>query len=282
MQKLLPSEFPKRFLHISDPPKQLFIKGTLPDFKTHTYICIVGSRKHSPYGKDVCERIIEILQPYPVVIVSGLAFGIDKIAHEHALRLNIKTVALPGSGLHTDVLYPAHHRMLAEKILQNNGALISELEPMTPGAHWTFPRRNRLMAAIADIIIVIEAQKKSGTKITATYGAEYGKDVFAVPGSIFSPTSQGTHELIADGATPLIDTQFLLEELGFTQISQPAKELNCTEHEREILNLLLRPLGISDIIRKIALPTSTTRATIMQLEIKGLVKESDGVLRRIA
>jgi DNA processing protein len=258
------------------------MQGSLPDFQKYMYVCIVGSRKYSSYGKNVCEYIVQSLKGYPVVIVSGLALGIDGIAHHAALNAMLPTIAILGSGLDTTVLYPAQHRYLSQQILTSGGALLTELDPKIGGAHWTFPRRNRLMAAISDVIIVIEAEQKSGTKITATYGAEYGREVFAVPGSIFSKNSVGIHELIADGAQPFISIEHFLDTLGFTTRPESAEATaSCTIEEQEILGLLTRPCSRSELVQQTDFSIARINTLIMQLEMRDFVKESNGVLHRI-
>ena len=203
IQKLNPREFPELLKEITDPPKQLFIRGTFPNEKENKFLCVVGSRKYTPYGKEACRKIIEGLAGYPIVIVSGLAIGIDSVAHKTALEVGLKTIAVPGSGLDDSVLYPSMNKILAKNILEKNGALISEFEPTFKATPWSFPQRNRIMAGMSNAVLVIEAEKISGTLITSRLATEYNRDVLTIPGSIFSKNSEGPHMLLRTGATPI-------------------------------------------------------------------------------
>src|SRR3989344_2642579 len=185
LAQLTPNLFPRRLREIPDPTEKIYLKGTLPS-EDHKWLCVVGSRKYSSYGKEVCEKLIEGLRGYPVVIVSGLALGMDAIAHRAALSAKLHCVAVPGSGLDPSVLYPATNRRLADEILKAGGVLLSEFEPNFRATAWSFPQRNRIMAGLSDAVLVIEAEKRSGTLITARLATAYHRDVFTIPGSIFS------------------------------------------------------------------------------------------------
>lgn len=285
MQKIIKADFPPLLNEISDPPPFLYIEGDLPDTTENKYLAVVGARKNSSYGKEVCQKLIGGLRGYPIVIVSGLAIGIDSIAHEAALDARLKTVAVPGSGLNEDVLYPASNRNLAKKILQNNGALVSEFEPNFRATPYSFPQRNRIMAGISQAVLVIEAEKKSGTLITARLAVDYNRDVLTVPGSIFSKTSEGPHYLIRNGATPITESKDVLEALGFATENIPRNlELeieNCSPEEKKILSMLSEPLQKDELIRKVALPLNAVNALISMLEIKGLLSERGGEIHRL-
>ncbi|NCU28960.1 MAG: DNA-protecting protein DprA, partial [Candidatus Moranbacteria bacterium] len=178
--KLKPDEFPPQLLEIPQPPKNLYIRGKLPD-PDLTYLAIVGSRNYTSYGKDICEKLIKGLKGYPIVIVSGLALGIDSIAHKMALSVGLKTIAFPGSGLSDKAIYPKTNIFLAQEIIENDGCLISEFEPDFISTLYSFPQRNRLMAGMSKAVLIIEAEEKSGTLITARLALDYNKDVLAVP-----------------------------------------------------------------------------------------------------
>src|SRR3989344_4618820 len=194
MKELLLDQFPRRLREIPDPPEKLYMQGVLPS-EEHKWLCVVGSRRYTNYGKEVCGKLIEGLRGYPVVIVSGLALGIDALAHRAALAANLPCVAVPGSGLSPHVLHPASNRRLADDILLSGGAMLSEFEPDFRPTLWSFPQRNRIMAGLSDAVLVIEAESKSGTLITSKLATEYNRDVFTLPGSIFSSTSAGPHML---------------------------------------------------------------------------------------
>lgn len=213
IRKLRGSEFPRALLEIPEPPKNLWIIGDLPDEEKSVYLCVVGSRKNTPYGREACERIISGLRGYPISIVSGFAIGIDTIAHKTAMRAGLKTIVLPGSGLSQEVIYPKRNIHMVDEIIKNGGCLLSEFEPDFKATVWGFPRRNRLMAGISKATLVIEAAERSGTLITANLAVEYNRDLMAVPGSVFSVSSKGTNRLIHDGATPVTCSEDLIENL---------------------------------------------------------------------
>ena len=212
--KLNKEEFPKRLLEIPQPPKQLFVEGILPDENENYFLTVVGSRKCSSYGKEACEKIISELAGHNIVIVSGLAYGIDAIAHKTAMRVGLKTIAVPGSGLSRKVLYPVINRKLAEEILNKGGALFSEFDPEQVATPYTFPQRNRIMAGMSHAILVIEAAEKSGTLITARLAVEYNRDLLIVPGSIFSPNSAGSNRMINLGAAAVSSGKDVLDKTG--------------------------------------------------------------------
>lgn len=280
---LSPNDFPRRLKEITDPPKKLYIKGELPreDYK---WLCVVGSRKYSPYGKAVCENLIAGLAGLPVVIVSGLALGIDGIAHRSALSAGLKTVGVPGSGLSPEVLYPSASRSLADDILRSGGALISEFEPDFKATQWSFPQRNRIMAGLSDAVMVIEAELKSGTLITSRLATDYNRDVFAVPGSIFSTTSEGPHMLIQKGAAVVSSTAALREALGFTENKNSElsarNHSDCSPDEKKILEILKTPMPRDLLADSLDMPFSKLNTIISVLEIKKLIKEEMGELRR--
>lgn len=291
--KTLPREdFPPALLEIPQVPEKLYIAGELPDPSQYYYLSVVGSRKYTNYGREATERIIAGLAGYPIVIVSGLAMGIDGIAHRAALDAGLRTVAIPGSGLDPSVVYPRVHLNLAREIVENGGALISEFEPDFRAAPWTFPQRNRIMAGISQGVLVIEAEEKSGTLITARMALDYNRTVFIVPGPIFSATSKGTNNLLRQGATPITCAKDLLEELGFIeqQVGLPAPDGGqagtldltlYTPEEQAILLLLDEPLAREDILGALSTPPAQTLSILTVLEIKGVIREKMGKIERV-
>lgn len=284
IKKLTPNQFPSLLKEIADPPKELYIRGEFPDEEENVFLAVVGSRKYTSYGKDVCERLIFGLRGYPVVIVSGLALGIDSIAHRAALETGLKTIAIPGSGLDESVLYPRTHLNLAKKILENGGALISEFEPKERARPEYFPRRNRIMAGLSKGVLLIEAEERSGTLITARLASEYNRDVYIVPGSIFSPNSKGTNMLMRLGATPITSSHELLDSLGFDINQSPNKDqdkqLDLSDEENEILELLREPTTRDELIRQLGKTVSEINSLLSVMEIKGLIKEEMGEIRK--
>ncbi len=282
IQELLPHEYPALLQQISGLPEKLSIRGELPD-DTHIFLTIVGSRKHTAYGKEVVEMLVKSLSGFPVVIVSGLAHGIDILAHKAALAAGLRTIAIPGSGLSDNTLYPASNRTIAKQILESHGALISPFAHDMPAAPWMFPIRNRIMAGISHATLVIEAEIKSGTLITSKYATEFNRNVFAVPGSIFSVQSAGPHMLIRLGATPITTGQELIEALGFTfKEKQPSFDYkDASENELKLLAALETPQSRDQLIESLHMDISTLNALISLLEIKGAIIETMGEIRRI-
>lgn len=278
-----PFPIPEPLQHIPQPPKQLSIRGTFPDMKKFTFLTVVGPRNHSAYGLDACKTLIAGLAGYPIVIVSGLAMGIDAIAHETALEHNIPTIAFPGSGLDDKVLYPKINFQLAMRILESGGALVSEFPNNQESAQWTFPSRNRLMAGLSIATLVIEAEHKSGTRITARLATEYNRDVLAVPGNIFSKNSEGTNELIRLGATPITCSNDILEALGFHITETAPLDLfsQCSPQEQSVIELLSSPKQKGDLIRELGIPVHKANILLSQMELNGLIKDVSGEIRRI-
>lgn len=274
--------FPELLKEIPDAPEKLYYQGKLPASDTKI-LAVVGSRKYTQYGKDTCEKLISGLRGHNICIVSGLALGIDGIAHRAALDAGLSTIAVPGSGLDESVLYPSTHRQLAQTILEKDGALISEFEPKFRATPYSFPQRNRIMAGMSHAVLVIEAEIKSGTLITSKFATEYNRDVFTVPGSIFSKNSEGPNILIRLGATPVRNSEDILEALGFKVNEEPQnlelKYSDCSEEELLVIKILSEPMEKDELIRALKMPVSKTSTILSIMEIKGLIKESLGEIR---
>ncbi|MCB9810980.1 MAG: DNA-protecting protein DprA [Candidatus Nomurabacteria bacterium] len=276
IKELNPSDFKDKglgLLHeIPDPPKQLWYQGQMPP-RELKLLAVVGSRKYTTYGKQVVEHLISGLAGYPVGIVSGLALGIDGLAHEAALKNNLYTLAVPGSGLDEKVLYPASHKSLARRIVEGGGGLMSELPPTTASAPWTFPQRNRLMAGLAHATILIEARAKSGTLITARMAVDYNRELLAVPGSIFSKNSHGTHQFLKLGATMVTDASDILLALNIEEKKAEQKARpKLSELEEKVIKLLHEPLDRDTLIRQLNIPVAEAGILLMNMEMQGYVK----------
>ena len=284
IQKLTKEEFPKALLEIPQPPKDLWIIGELPK-ENLVYLCVVGSRKFTTYGREACEKIIAGLKGYPVAIVSGFAMGIDTISHKKALQTGLKTIVFPGSGLSNEAIHPKSNIGLIQEIVETGGCLISEFEPDFKATHWSFPMRNRLMAGISKATLIIEAEEKSGTMITARLTTEYSRDLLVVPGSIFSPSSKGTNKLLHQGATPVTNAEDVLEALGFeipkNQEKQKKLFADLSPEENKVVKMLREPMERDELIRKMNMPTPKANAILTMMEIKELIKEEFGQIRLI-
>lgn len=279
IQDLPKDDWPSLLKEIPNPPKRLRFAGSLAPVR-NKLLCIVGSRKHTSYGREVCEELIAGLEGFPVTIVSGLAFGIDSIAHKAALKHKLHTIAVPGSGLDPDILYPRAHFKIAEEILATGGALLSEFSDTQGATDWTFPQRNRIMAGLCHATMVIEADMKSGTLITSKLATDYNRDVFTIPGQIFSHQSDGPHMLIRLGATLIRHSNDLIEALGFSPTSKEIVNYEPENDTEELLmKLLSQPKARDDLIRESKLASSVANATLAVLEIKGVIVESMGEIR---
>ncbi|HXK39850.1 MAG TPA: DNA-protecting protein DprA, partial [Candidatus Paceibacterota bacterium] len=249
----------------------------------HKHLCVVGSRSFSLYGKDVCERLIAGLSGYPVAVVSGLALGIDGIAHRAALSAGLPTIAVPGSGLDASVLYPRAHLGLSRQIIEEGSALISESEPMEEATAWSFPKRNRLMAGMCDALLIVEARERSGTLITARLGMEYNRDVLVVPAPIFTPYGGGSNRLLREGAQAVTGSGDILEALKIEVQSTKNEEQRMrrlSDEEQKIFSALETPMPRDELIRASGLPAVRAQIVISSMEIKGFVCERLGVVMR--
>ena len=275
-------DFPARLREIPDRPKQLYLRGNLPSSEKK-WLCVVGSRAASAYGKQVLHYLIEGLRGYPVVIVSGLAFGIDAEAHRAALDASLDIVAVPGSGLDWNVVYPRAHVSLAREILEAGGALLSEESPEARTMDYMFPKRNRIMVGLSDATLVIEAKEKSGTLITAKLAVEYNRELLVVPGSIFSESSRGAHQFLRLGATPATSPEDVLAALGLAPrgsnraLSTLRDDLS--EEERRVCDALFEPLPRDTLIAELGLQASEANVLLSTMELKGLLVEELGRLR---
>lgn len=282
LKVLSPHEFPDLLQQIPDRPKQLHVRGTLPSSE-YKWLAVVGSRACTDYGRRACRYLIEGLRGYPVVIVSGLAYGIDAEAHRAALDAGLTTVGVPGSGLDWDVLYPRANVHLAREILQSGGALLSEFKPDMKATDYTFPQRNRIMAGLSNATLMIEAKEKSGTLVTAKLTVEYNRDLLCVPGSIFAEESKGIHQFLRLGATPITSPEDLLMALGITpRESQSLSSLrtDLSPEELRVFELLSSARSRDELLSALELPITEANILLSTMEIKGLIVEELGVVRQ--
>lgn len=266
--------YPKLLKEIYDPPSVLFFKGDILP-QDEKAIGIVGSRKMSGYGKVVTEQFTQGLAQANFTIVSGLARGVDSQAHRTAIDYEGRTLAVLGGGLNS--IFPPENTRLADKIAAGFGAVISEFPPDYPHLPGNFPARNRIISGLSLAVLVTEAAEDSGSLITARLALEQGREVFAVPGSITSPLSKGPIDLIREGARPVTSPQEILDELGIgDMVGKERKlesELILSEEERVILNCLENEhKHIDEVCRELNLPSSKVSATLLKLEILGIVR----------
>ncbi|MEO5927084.1 MAG: DNA-processing protein DprA [Patescibacteria group bacterium] len=261
-------EYPSYLLHTSDPPDSLFIRGAT--LKLRRPVAVVGTRAMSGYGAMAVRHIVGELTRAGCEIISGLAYGIDALAHTVALDSGGTTVAVLAGGVNDDGIYPRGNVQLAERIIRERGTIISELPPGTESFKHLFPLRNRIIAGLSTATIVVEAAESSGSLVTAKLALEENRDVFAVPGPIMSEQSKGTNQLIKLGATPLLcpeDVLGLFDKAGLRH----APPTSVTDDEKTVLQLLNRPLHIDDLIRALEEPPATVMSRLAILELSGCV-----------
>jgi DNA processing protein len=269
--------YPKRLNEIDQPPPVLYTQGNInPDDEWS--VAIVGTRRVTAYGRQVAEDIAGRLARNGLTIISGLARGVDSIAHQAALDAGGRTLAVLGSGL--DRIYPPENRQLAEQI-KANGAIISEFSPNTPPEASNFPQRNRLISGLSLAVLVIEAGIKSGALITAAFAADQGREVFAVPGNITSPGSMGTNRLIQNGAHPLLSAEQVLEILELSMVAEHRSArvaLPSDAVEAQLFEILgVEPLHIDEVTNRTEIPVEKVTASLALMELKGMVRQVGGM-----
>jgi DNA processing protein len=267
----LDETYPQRLQGIEQPPPVVYLREELIPEDTWA-VAVVGTRRVTPYGRQVTEEIASFLAANGVSVVSGLARGVDSIAHNAALKAGGRTIAVLGSGV--DRVYPPENRALADQII-GHGAILSDYAPGTPPESSNFPPRNRIISGLSMTVVVIEAGKTSGALITAEFAAEQGREVFAVPGNILAPQSKGTNRLIQQGAHPLLSASDILQALNLTQVGQHKAErkiLPADSVEEKLLNAMgEEPLHIDEIRNQTNLPVEKVSATLVMMELKGMV-----------
>jgi DNA processing protein len=273
-------DYPQRLLNCYDSPTMLYYKGNA-DLNTTKIISIVGTRSNSDYGKNICEKIVEDLTNQNVLIMSGLAFGIDTIAHKASLKNNFKTVGVMAHGL--DKVYPAQNKTLAVEML-NQGGLLTDFMSGTNPDRQNFPRRNRIVAGICDALIVIESSAKGGSLITAELANSYNKDVFAIPGKVTDSRSEGCNYLIRNNkATLITSANDLLESMNWKDAPKKVKQqrelfIELTPEEKIVTDILKEreSIQIDELYFKSGLSSSAVAQALLMLEMQGVVSSLPG------
>lgn len=269
--------YPTRLAEIPQPPPVIYTRGSLLSEDAWA-VAVVGTRRVTSYGRQVAEEIATSLARSGITVVSGLARGVDAVAHQAALQAGGRSLAVLGCGV--DRIYPPENRRLAEQLIEH-GALISDYAPGTAPDSANFPPRNRIISGLVKAVIVVEAGKTSGALITAAFAAEQGREVFAVPGSIYAPQSVGTNLLLQQGARPYLNSQDVLAVLNLAQVTEqrslrasiPADPVEA----RLYATLGLEPLHIDEIRRQADLPIEKVSAALVMMELKGLVRQVGGM-----
>ena len=269
--------YPRYLKEIDQPPPILYIKGNI-SLEDEWAVAIVGTRKVTHYGKQVAQEFSRVLADHKITIVSGLARGIDGIAHKTALESGGRTIAVLGSGV--DQIYPAEHKNLADEIM-SSGAVISDYPPGTKPEATNFPPRNRIISGLSRSTIVIEAGQTSGALITADFAVNQGRNVYAVPGSIYNVQSKGTNKLIQQGAKPLLDIREVLNDFQIEMVQERKsirKDYPIDLFEQKILNVLSdEPMHVDEVTNLSELPISQVSSSLAMMELKGLAKHIGGM-----
>lgn len=261
--------------HIPTPPKELFVRGDLPKKRIKS-VAIVGTRKPTAYGKEIAHNIASACAKSGIIVISGMALGIDSVAHKAAIESGGVTIAVLANGV--DTFYPKSHTSLGYKIIETGGAVLSEYPNGTPAQPWQFLARNRIVSGLADAIVIVEAAEKSGTLSTANHALDQGKEVYAVPGNITSPLSSGCNNLIKNGAVPLLSPE---ELINYLLPNREQNQISLFKGENNEENLILdslknSPLNTEQLVKKSNIPIDTLNQTLTMLEIKGFIKNIDG------
>jgi DNA processing protein len=270
-------DYPELLKNISYKPPFLYVLGELP---LNSTLAIVGTRKPTPYGKEIVEKFVPELVEAGLTIVSGLARGIDTLVHKTTLKEGGKTVAVLGTGL--DIIYPPENRDLFLKILDSGSAIVSEFPLGTRPKRENFPRRNRVISGLSQGVLVVEAGKRSGTLITAKWAQDQGRDVFVCPGNIFSEQSQGTHYLLKNGAIPVTSAEDILYHLGieYKPLEKGKEEvasLEVSQEEKRVLECLSQyPTHLENLLAQTGFDLPQLLSLLTELELKGLVKSLPG------
>ncbi len=270
-------KYPARLKEIDQAPPVLYLRGdVIPE--DGWAVAIVGTRAVTAYGRQVTEELATVLAHNGVTVVSGLARGVDAVAHSTALKVGGRTLAVLGSGL--DKIYPPEHRGMAEKIA-SQGAIISDYAPGTPPDSANFPPRNRIISGLSMAIVVVEAGDTSGALITASFAVEQAREVFSVPGHIHAPQSKGTNRLIANGARPMLSPQDVLEALDLTrniERREMRKVIPADSTEAALLQVLgSQPVHVDEIRAQTGLPIEKVSSTLTLMELKGMVRQVGGM-----
>lgn len=263
---------PQILQKIPSPPQELFVIGPLEELLKRPRLSVVGTRKPTPYGIQVTKSIVQELAVQGVVIISGLAFGVDSVAHKTCIEARGQTIAVLPTNL--EEIYPVSHQRLAQSIIDSGGALVSEYPPGSIAYKTNFVARNRLVSGLSEGILIIEAAHQSGTLHTANFALEQGKDVMVLPGNIISPLSAGTNNLLKEGATPITSSQDIINALGLAKsTAEPLRIMAADAQEAAILDLIYS--GTSDsgkLLEQCGMKPSLFNQTLTILEITGKVR----------
>ncbi len=262
-------------------PKTLYVRGEFPP-PDYRYLCVVGSRATTPYGRRACASLLSGLARYPVAVISGLALGIDAQAHTTALDVGLPTIAVLPSSVDDPSIYPASNRALAKRILARGGALVSENKGPFKAMIHSFSARNRIMAGMSSVTLIIEAGEKSGTLITARLALDYNREVLGVPHELGHESGKGVNQLLREGATLVRNSDDILQALGLRSApEQTVLPTDLTPGESKILEILTESLVRDEVIERAELSAQEASVALSSLLIRGLIAERLGKIERI-
>lgn len=270
--------YPQLLTRVYRPPDQLYARGRLVLLENQKLLAVVGSRRGNAYGQQAIKKLLTPAVRAGVILVSGLAYGIDSMAHRLCLEEKQPTIAVLGSGLDHDSIYPRVHAGLAQRIVAGGGLLLSEYSPGTPAFLGHFPARNRIIAGLSQATLVVQAAARSGSLITARLTLDGGHDVLAVPGAITDPLAAGTNQLIQQGATPALAPQDILDLFGLTAEEAVATDRQLNTDQQLILRTLsAEPRHIDELVQSTHLPPHTVSAALIQLEMLDAARHVGGL-----
>lgn len=270
-------DYPELLRHIHNPPARLFVKGDLKSCNLNKALAVVGSRKASHYIIEILSKIIRDLPAKDISIISGMALGTDTCAHQAALDAGLKTIAVLGGGF--DFIYPASNKLLFEKIIDGNGAVMTEYYPTIEPMSWQFPHRNRIVSGMSQGVLVGEAAEKSGALITANLALEQGKELLCVPGLITNPNAKGPNDLIKKGATMITEAEDIMNAMQWEieVLSDSRKEKlhnKLLDNEQKVYKTLsLEPKSIDEILEEAQLSTAELMVILTSLELQGIIRQ---------
>lgn len=272
-------QYPRLLNQIIDAPEALYIRGNKEALLSHNCLAVVGSRKASSYGKQVAEQLLPVIAQNNITLVSGLAFGIDSIAHQVSVKENKPTIAVLGSGIDDKSIYPRPNLKLAHQIIATGGVLISEYEPGAPPMKHHFPARNRIVAGICQATLLIQANEKSGSLITAKLALDYNREVGAVPGPITDQLSSGTNRLLREGAHMILESQDLLDIFGITAHQAAAERQRALPlNQQKIIDFITHePRHIDELLVVIEKPVNEVTTLLLELELSGHIQHVGGM-----
>lgn len=273
------SHYPRLLKEIKDPPAELYVRGDITCFEAPKFLAVVGSRKVTSYGKQAIAKLLPPVARAGIVLVSGMAYGIDSLTHQVSVAEKMPTIAVLGTGIDDKSIYPRANLKLAKEILSYGGLIISEFPPGTPPLKHHFPMRNRIITGLCQVTLIIQAAEKSGSLITGRLATEYNRDVAAVPGMITDPMAAGTNQLIRQGAHVILEPQDILQLFGITVEQEKQMSFSSLPSLQQTIvsQLEQEPIHIDDLIVKLAKPVEEVTTLLLELEMSGHIQHVGGM-----